>query len=144
MRALLLAALFFVATAVFGIARAGSQFESAAWQEACELSRYSCRSIKPPVVEYDETARMTGLLGYYLLGTRVVFLAVGLKPHAEYAVLVHEMVHYLQYVHAKYDPSVKLEKCFMESEAFSVSDQVAKRLGVPEMIRDGNLLDYGC
>jgi len=144
MRKAILAGLFALFISVASLAFAGTRFEAAAWQEACEKSRYSCEGLSRPVVEYDETGLEGGLWGYYMLGTRVVFLSTGLKPGQEYAVLVHEMVHYLQYSDYKRHPNVVLDRCTAEREAFEVSDQVLKRLGLPELARNGDLDNYGC
>jgi len=126
------------------LAYANTRFAASAWQEACELSRYKCEGVAPPLVEYDETGLASGLLGYYLLGTRIVFISAGQEEQAEYAVMVHEMVHYLQYMTATRVGGLILERCSMEREAFEISDQVLKRLGLGEQARNGNLIDYGC
>lgn len=144
MRKTILASLLCLMIGFASLAYANSRFEASAWQEACDLGAYSCEGVDRPVVEYDETGLESGLWGYYMLGTRVVFLSVGQPLEQEYSVLVHEMVHYLQYTYAKRRQVTLNDKCQMEREAFEVSDQVLKRLGRADLARDGNLKDYGC
>ena len=126
------------------IVLAATRVQSSAWNDACTLSKYSCEDIDPPRVEYDDVALVEGLYGYYMIGTRVIFVSVGLEPDNEYSVLVHEMVHYLQYQTAKRNHTPMPGKCEAEREAFEVSDQILVRLGLPELARNGNVLDYGC
>jgi hypothetical protein len=141
---LLLGFVFPLVLALCSMAYAASRFEASAWEEACELSRYTCDGVDAPVIEYDQIALAQGLLGYYVAGTRVVFVAVGLAPDKEYTVLVHEMVHYLQYKDAFLHGTPLPKSCEAEREAFEVSDKVLVRLGMPELARNGDLRDYGC
>jgi hypothetical protein len=116
-----------------------------AFREACELSRYNCRGAKAPMVAYSTIVTAAGAYGIYA-GDNTVWLAKGLSREMRYTVLVHEMVHYLQTkVGGTNIPfHGKFTQCVSESEAFEISDIVAKRVGADDMIRNGDLESYGC
>jgi hypothetical protein len=116
-----------------------------AFREACELSRYNCAGVKPPMVGYSVVVTSAGAYGIYA-GDNTVWLAKGLSREMRYAVLVHESVHYLQKkVGGTEIPfSAKFTQCVSEGEAFEISDVVAKRLGAEDLIRNGDLESYGC
>jgi hypothetical protein len=136
-----IAALLALLFGCIGLAAART-FESAAWYEACTLSQYECEGVPPPVIGTDETAQAQGLLGYYSVGTNVVIVATGLPPVEAYSVLVHEMVHYLQWQEMK--KGRVYTRCEAEFEAHAVKDVILKRWGMPEKARNGDLIDYGC
>jgi hypothetical protein len=118
---------------------------SNAFREACELSRYSCRHVPAPYVRYSSIVREAGAYGIYAGGS-TIWIAPGLEPELEYAVLVHETVHYLQNTvdGLKIPFKSKFTQCVAEEEAFEISDIVARRLGANELVRNGNLESYGC
>lgn len=133
--------LLLVSCAVYA---AGQWVHYRAWQDACTLSKYSCEGIPRPHIEHDDISLAAGLYGYYIPGTSVIFVSRGMDSGLEYAVLVHETVHYLQYQSAKRGRTLLPSKCMAELEAFEVSDRILLREGAPVWVRDGNLSDYGC
>ena len=116
-----------------------------AFRDACTLSRYDCTGIRAPMVRESAYVRYDGFYGVYF-GGRTVWLADGLSPEQRYTVLVHEMVHYLQ-THADENgpPFVfDVEVCVYEAEAFEVSNQVARRMGLPEVSAEQFNALYRC
>ena len=94
----ILAGLLLVGLTAIGVSSAlGAQSLSAreAFREACNLSRYDCTGIKPPMVRESVYVRNSGNYGVYF-GGRTVWLADSLSPERRYVTMVHEMVHYLQ------------------------------------------------
>jgi hypothetical protein len=143
----LLLSLLAVATlsvAAFGAAYAST--EARAWREACLISGYNCSKWAPPSVKYDEFGLEKGLYGYYSIGTSVVFVSTGLHPDVTYGIMLHEMVHYMQYRYAQDHSTVLgMNHCAAEREAFEVSDTFFLRVGLDRYARNGDLSGYeGC
>lgn len=115
--------------------------DRAAWREACAVSRYSCRGLRPPLVV---EAPITGLLGRYRMGDKYLVIHDELDSKLAYAVKVHEMVHYLQYKRSAWKFTHE-NACAMEREAFEVSNVVLRRIGDPRVV-DWNIMRvvYGC
>jgi len=120
----------FAALLVSLSASAGLDYsDRAAWREACQLSRYTCRDIPPPMVRRSVFVDKTGAYGLYY-GGRTVWLATYLSPVEEYVVTVHEMVHYLQtYEDGGQYPAPNFVMCLREEEAYEISDKVISRIG---------------
>lgn len=145
MKKWLLAAALIITTFAAGAYAVASAREVRAFNDACVLSGYDCTDIARPVVAYDDLASLKGLLGYYSPGTYVVFIARKLNKDVEYAVMVHEMVHYLQFRSHMADGTLdSFTNCTAEREAFEVSDKILERLRLGVLARNGNLRDYGC
>lgn len=132
------------ATAFASAPRPGSA-DSAAWREACELSRYNCKGIHPPAVRESMIVEAADLYGLYF-GGNTVWLRVGLPPNLRYAVTVHEMVHFLQAkVDGKGPPfGSQLETCLREEEAYEISDRVTTRLGIAGKMHNADKLRANC
>lgn len=121
--------------------------EGRAWRDACTLSGFSCSElgISQPLVGYDDVTVLDGTLGYYEPGAHVVFVGKNLNPDLEYAVMVHEMTHYIHYMNALHWGAVdRLDRCWSEKKAFESSDIVLRRLKLWAYVRNGNLDGYGC
>ena len=105
-----------------------------AWKDACELSRYDCRGLRAPDVL--RTDLHDGALGFYYSSMGVVYLRkeADLNDVLWYGVLVHEMVHYLQYERADF-PRNAHGACLQEEEAFQVYDEIVEKLGRPDLKR---------
>lgn len=148
MNKLLLGAVLIITTVAAGASAWGyERFGKVgrAWNDACTISGYVCEGTQRPFVSYDRISGYEGLLGYYKPGTNVIFIAEGQNPDVEYSVLVHEMVHYLQYNEAAKAGMVdQIDSCAAEREAFKVSDLVLKRLGLYAYMRRGNMSGYNC
>jgi hypothetical protein len=117
-----------------------------AFAEACQLSRYSCDGIKPPMVRASRFVDAAGAHGIYM-GGNTIWLNPRVSGALRYVVLVHETVHYLQSkVDEKGAPMTSsFQRCVNEEEAFEVSDIVAARLNLPDMIRPAILVTaYDC
>ena len=144
----ILAGLLLVGLTAVGVSSAlGAQSLSArdAFREACNLSRYDCAGIRAPMVRESVYVRRSGNYGVYF-GGRTVWLANDLSPERRYVTMVHEMVHYLQ-THADENgpPFVfDVEVCVYEAEAFEVSNQVARRMGLPEVSTEQFNALYRC
>lgn len=113
-----------------------------AWKAACRISKYPCWYLsRPDVVR----APMVGLLGRYAMGDRFILVDERLRPDAMVVVMVHEMTHYLQYKHGRWDYT-QAGRCRAEHEAFDVSNVAARALELPAMLVDWNVmrLQYGC
>ncbi len=144
----ILAGLLLVGLTAVGVSSAlGAQSLSAreAFREACNLSRYDCTGTKPPMVRESVYVRNSGNYGVYF-GGRTVWLADSLSPERRYVTMVHEMVHYLQTKVDEDGPPLQfaVELCVYESEAFEASNQVARRLNIPEMPQDKFDEHYKC
>jgi len=102
-----------------------------AWRDACELSRYTCKGIRPPMVRESVLVDVAGLYGLYF-GGNTVWLKPELEAKLRHVVTVHEMVHYLQAAEDGKGPpfASQLIACLREEEAYEISDRVAKRLGI--------------
>jgi len=109
--------------------------ERAAFREACELSRYTCKGIRPPWVRESIFVDKVGAWGYYF-GGRTIWLSPNLTTEQRYIVMVNEMVHYLQvYEDEKGFPQTAPgESCVREEEAYEISDKVVRRLGLQDKI----------
>lgn len=133
----ILAGLLLVGLTAIGVSASASPQLSAreAFREACNLSRYDCTGIKPPMVRES-----------VYFGGRTVWLADSLSPERRYVTMVHEMVHYLQTKVDEDGPPLQfaVELCVYESEAFEASNQVARRLNIPEMPQDKFDEHYKC
>jgi predicted SprT family Zn-dependent metalloprotease len=88
---------------------------------------------------------MERLRGRYWMGDRHLLIAEGMTPSATLVVMVHEMTHYLQYKHGKWDYT-SAGKCWAEHQAFDVSNITARALNDPSMVVDWNLMriQYNC
>ena len=144
----ILAGLLLVGLTAVGVSSAlGAQSLSAreAFREACNLSRYDCTGIKAPMVRESVYVRRSGNYGVYF-GGRTVWLANDLSPERRYVTMVHEMVHYLQARVDEDGPPMQfpIERCVYESEAFEASNQVSRRLNIPEMPQDKFDEHYNC
>ena len=111
---------------------------AAAYADACLLSRYSCKGIRQPWVRESIFVDKAGALGMYF-GGRTIWVSPGLRtdPKMHYIVLVHEMVHYLQvYADEKGFPHrAPFENCIREEEAYEISDKIAARFGLVNLLR---------
>lgn len=117
-----------------------------AFAEACHFSRYNCRGLSTPMVRYSIYVESEGAYGIYM-GGNTVWLSPELDtPEKRYLIMVHEMVHYLQSMRDGNGVPFNgtFERCVYEQEAFEISDIVAARLKLYDMIRPGILILYGC
>lgn len=138
-----LAVLGLLVLAAVGAEGVESRFsDKDAWRDACRISQYSCLFVKRPfVVEIP----MQGVLGLYRMGNNYIFVHPELPPPLAYAVRVHEMTHYLQWRHGKWEvPSES--RCRNEHEAFDVSNVVLRRLGETKRLVEWDVVKgfYGC
>ncbi len=117
--------------------------DSTAWREACRVSGYSCFGISPPLVARSPLP--DGLLGRYKRGDKYILVSEDTNGVLEYAVIVHEMTHYLQWKRHAWRRG-KLASCLREKEAFDVSNTAVARLGKPELLVDWDTRKvlYGC
>lgn len=113
--------------------------EQLAFADACRVSKYDCTGLTPPRVRHSPFVTAVGALGVYV-GGRTVYLAPEVHYQNDtlgYAILVHEMVHYLQ-VYAddgSRDPS-HLELCLMEQEAWEVTNVILRERGLEAYVRE--------
>lgn len=106
------------------------QMQVDAWHAACAMKRADCDKIKPPGVAYG---LLWGMFGSYMDGEDAVMIDIRLmaQPFA-YMVMVHEMIHYLQYQTGqmmKGSPGY-LSDCGREEEAFTLTYVLNLRLGL--------------
>lgn len=103
-----------------------------AWEAACKHSQYSCEGVEMPgVVVHEGITTHRGSVGAYIPGGDVIFIAAHLSGIDLKRILVHEMVHYLQWVSYPEHMFAPL-LCAFEEEAWEVTDKVspkAKRQG---------------
>lgn len=102
-----------------------------AFADACRLSQYDCTGVLAPEIRTTDFGETFGVYGVYLGGT-LVHVAADLDFRSDpfaYAILVHEVVHYLQVAVGGMLPSTSLlEVCVKEEEAYSVSNAVLVEL----------------
>ncbi len=92
-----------------------------AWFQACDYSPYPCLGIGVPAVV--QKWMPYSLLGYYD-GSGTVFVNRRLKGQRLNAVLMHEMVHYLQVQAGGLEvPGYAKPICRAEEEAFGIVDE---------------------
>ena len=109
-----------------------------AFNIACEISRYTCKDIRPPNVYY---AYMPTAWGLYVGGDSV-FISTALEPYIDEdifgrATLLHEMVHYLQTVEDGQGAVIYGidHWCAVEGEAYVVENTWLSRIGRNDLIR---------
>jgi len=107
-----------------------SAIERAAWDEACARTEYRCFMVNPPKVGTSEYVGILKAYGFYN-GGNTVFLKkdLDITDTFGFAVLVHEMVHYLQARSDKFPYPGKLSSCMMEEEAWEVYNEVVVSQG---------------
>jgi len=103
-------------------AEAMSVAQAEAWDTACREMRIACKgpsALPPPQVAYG---LLPSAFGMYQLGARTVLLDIRIigQPFA-FVVMVHEMVHYLQY--RVLDEN--MSKCDAEEQAFRIGFKAA-------------------
>jgi len=100
-------------------AEAMSVEQAEAWDTACREMRIRCKDFPPPQVAYG---LLPSAFGMYQLGARTVLLDIRIigQPFA-FVVMVHEMVHYLQYRVLDQNMS----KCDAEEQAFRIGFKTA-------------------
>jgi hypothetical protein len=133
------------AVGVLALLSACSSFKTKepAWDLVCTHSDYTCVGIKEPVVV--EADLVNGIYGEYFPGDQWVILRVNMEEPQRTIVLVHEMVHYLQWSHgkSKLDDPMSV-RCKREKEAFDVSYEVSLELGAPDTQWFEVAPIYGC
>lgn len=101
-----------------------------AWSWACLLQGVNCRNVPKPVVNFTDELDLE-MQGSYWYGTATVNVAlVFFGDPYEIVLLVHEMMHYLQWIEGGHAPSYRSMKCLREKEAFANDAKVAKYLGL--------------
>jgi hypothetical protein len=109
-----------------------------AFNDACDISRYTCRAVPLPVLEVRDLSYWgRGVRGIYAGGPQV-YIDDNVKYESPLfkVVLVHEIVHYLQ----RFAPENDLwqSNCSREGEAFEVAGKYAVKMGWPERDRRSN------
>jgi hypothetical protein len=97
--------------------------EADAWALTCLFSAYDCSQVKPPKVLYEPMSAYRE--GYHDYGSPYVYVNVNLLGtlHSK-AVMVHEMIHYLQ--HKQKAPK---NRCLREAEAFNLTYTITRFFG---------------
>lgn len=119
-----------------------------AFRFACKVTGYDCKGVpRPAVVEANLTAH--GIHGAYQPGTAHITLDTGALPYfaAEWVqgVVVHETVHYLDYVLKYNDVAVMVEhRCEVEQHAYDVEAVWLVESGRPDLFRTNWQESYGC
>lgn len=127
-----------------------TSFVERAWSDACRLSGYSCAGVARPAVRTTpRTLPILGALGVYYPGTRNVFIDETIDPSVDlksYAVVVHEMTHYLQWVHFGWGLPAhdQFIGCEMEADAYRVSNALLRERDAPDLQRLDWAEKYGC
>jgi hypothetical protein len=109
-----------------------------AFADACRLSQYDCRGVQAPQIRRSAFVEPLGFYGVYL-GGNIVYVAIDVDyahdPSA-YAIVVHEIVHYLQETIGHLRPSTNLlEVCTKEEEAYVVSNALLVELNLADKAR---------
>jgi len=100
--------------------------EMDAWRTACREMKVLCSAWAPPVVTYG---LLKGPFGRYELGSHTIQLDIRILGQSfSYVVMVHEMVHYLQYT--VFGPI--LSSCEAEEQAFRIGMKVALDLNIQD------------
>jgi len=115
-----------------------------AWKDACRLSRYDCKGLKPPRVVMEPSLKWFMYLGQY--DGNIVTLQPDLEPDVQHLTLTHEFVHHLQQVHGAIQLPYKSHKqsCWSEQEAWQVWDRLALELGRKDQLRPNWAENYAC
>jgi len=107
-----------------------SKMERAAWNIACAFKAYDCSRLRAPQVWYIALRGGHGRYYFGAPGIEVNMELIG-QPFSG-LVMVHEMVHYIQYAQrqaSKY-PTVYDNHCVRESEAFNIMAAVAHAMNI--------------
>lgn len=118
-----------------------------AWNDACELSTYSCFGVaKPQIVKTDMMA--PGVAGFYYPESKRVHIGKDtniVENFRNYGTLVHEMVHYLQdYATDHVWPSNKHGSCLREEEAWDVFNELSVKYDYSHLVDTSWATRYGC
>ena len=106
-----------------------NEMHAQAWEQACVYKALNCKGLSAPQVQYLNLEE--GMLGYHIYGTDVVVINLSLlgTPESKY-IIIHEMVHYLQFqMAAVLIPYrfIVISDCLMESEAFNIVAAIAHK-----------------
>lgn len=102
-----------------------------AWHYACELKQADCANISPPIVAYG---LLPARFGQYSDGDGAIIIEVRLMAQPlSFMVMVHEMIHYLQYVqgegyHGDDMAVYRAVGCRREAEAFDLTGELNRKL----------------
>lgn len=116
-----------------------------AWQIACAMKKAPCGSIKPPLVVYGV---LDGNFGEYTDGERPVRIDVRLMfQPISVLVMIHEDIHYLQYVLgevASYDSFAEnhAQGCAREKEAFNLTWNANVLFGIVDPTKEPRLRNW--
>lgn len=124
------------------------KMQEAAWILACRLKSYDCSQLTPPQVWYFPLGSIHGRYAHGEVGIEVDTDLLGQAFSG--LVMVHEMVHYIQYHQRVTGESgtMLLTSCQREAEAFNITNAVAIASGLHTDPRVATWLDmdwrYGC
>jgi hypothetical protein len=110
-----------------------SEMERASWRIACAFKAYDCSRLPAPQVWYID---MQGTHGRYFFGAPGIEVSTKLLGQSfSGLVMVHEMVHYIQYAQRREHsyPSVYDNRCVRESEAFNIAAAAAYSMGINDI-----------
>lgn len=128
--------------------RAIEGYQRAAWYMACEVKRFDCTLLRPPMIVYAIIP--SGTLGLYPHNSPVVIITSRLMYSTEQtAVLVHEMIHYIQGAqgHHNYFSGAYRPSCAREQEAFDLTLKIMTQYRLKSRLAaswEEMRLQYGC
>lgn len=131
----------FATSSRHGPAAEPQSYADRAWADACRLSGYDCAGVKRPAVTVTVFSDYAGVIGVYYPGTKTVFVSPNADPGVDlqsYAVIVHEMTHYLQWTLFGWQGVDRFMACVAEEDAYRVSNALLREHGAPEV----QLLDW--
>lgn len=102
------------------------------WQAACLLRGTNCEKIPRPAIVFSDELPYQ-MQGSYTRGEGVIYVRMSyqMDPYSM-VVMVHEMIHYLQYIRNGVIIPTTIQRCAQEQEAFEADDRFAKRMGLDE------------
>lgn len=116
--------------------------QDAAWSYTCQAlqDKYDCSRVPQPVVAYTDVEAEENAWGMYSAGTAYVEISIKQRGtrFSQY-IMVHEMTHYLQWVHRDFKYYTDVASCQQEKEAHTVAMDFANMVGIGN---DPNVLGW--